>query len=577
MKAVILTRVSTKDQEEGFSLNAQYARLESYAKRKNLNIIKTFEIIESSTRGRRKEFMAMIDYCKAQTGTIAIIADAVDRVQRSFKETSMLDELIKAEKIELHFCRENMVIGKNAKSSDIMLWEFSIMGAHSYVLQLSENVKRSIDFKIKNGEFCGAAPTGYENYVNENGKSSIRKKEPEATKIKFLLELYSLGKTSVRALTQQANAMDLRTRTGCKMTNTSMTYIIDNPFYYGEMISKGRLVKHVHPTIISKEIYDRCQLMRKRGANNPVKHGEIPFVYRGMFNCLNSGKTCPNEIKKKRIKNPKGKGFIEKEYFYLVCYTKKGKRMYVPEQDITEQLADILRKIRLPDDFVRTLKLRLKDSKGAEIEFRNKELGRLQSAVTKARNRLKILLDMRLDDELTAQEYEDKRAELQLEIDRTNEKIKAHGKADDSFDKTILELMEIATSAYKRFRKCEDIEQKRLLLRFIFDELAIDEGTIHYKLNFPFSKIEELADGEENSYEPLQSKALSGISDDFEKGEKKPLRTENNDLKTIRYTEKSQGCSNWLGRLDSNQRMSAPKADALPLGDTPTKNCPYGF
>lgn len=25
----------------------------------------------------------------------------------------------------------------------------------------------------------------------------------------------------------------------------------------------------------------------------------------------------------------------------------------------------------------------------------------------------------------------------------------------------------------------------------------------------------------------------------------------------------------WLGRLDSNQRMSAPKADALPLGDAP--------
>lgn len=26
----------------------------------------------------------------------------------------------------------------------------------------------------------------------------------------------------------------------------------------------------------------------------------------------------------------------------------------------------------------------------------------------------------------------------------------------------------------------------------------------------------------------------------------------------------------WLGRRDSNPRMSAPKADALPLGDAPT-------
>ena len=30
-------------------------------------------------------------------------------------------------------------------------------------------------------------------------------------------------------------------------------------------------------------------------------------------------------------------------------------------------------------------------------------------------------------------------------------------------------------------------------------------------------------------------------------------------------------CSIWLGRRDSNPRMSAPKADALPLGDIPLK------
>ena len=29
----------------------------------------------------------------------------------------------------------------------------------------------------------------------------------------------------------------------------------------------------------------------------------------------------------------------------------------------------------------------------------------------------------------------------------------------------------------------------------------------------------------------------------------------------------------WLGWQDSNLRMSAPKADALPLGDTPLKKC----
>ena len=43
------------------------------------------------------------------------------------------------------------------------------------------------------------------------------------------------------------------------------------------------------------------------------------------------------------------------------------------------------------------------------------------------------------------------------------------------------------------------------------------------------------------------------------------------------FYKKKKPCKNkvlsksWLGRLDSNQRMSAPKADALPLGDAPIK------
>ena len=79
MKAIILACVSTKEQEEGHSIAAQKQRLIEYCKRKSLKIIKTLEIVESSTRGERKDFMAMLDFAKAQKETIAIVADAVDR------------------------------------------------------------------------------------------------------------------------------------------------------------------------------------------------------------------------------------------------------------------------------------------------------------------------------------------------------------------------------------------------------------------------------------------------------------------------------------------------------------------
>lgn len=136
-------------QEEGLSLLAQSNRLQDYAERKGLEVIKTFEIVESSTHGERKQFMEMINFCKKQKETIAIVADTVDRVQRSFKESVLLDELMRKDKIELHFYREGMVLNSKSTSVDIMRWDFSVMGAKAYVLQLAENVRRSNEQKNK--------------------------------------------------------------------------------------------------------------------------------------------------------------------------------------------------------------------------------------------------------------------------------------------------------------------------------------------------------------------------------------------------------------------------------------------
>ena len=71
-KAVILARVSSPEQEEGHSIDAQRHRLQEYCSRKNLDVLKTFEIIESSTRGDRKRFMEMINYVRRFKEPIAI-------------------------------------------------------------------------------------------------------------------------------------------------------------------------------------------------------------------------------------------------------------------------------------------------------------------------------------------------------------------------------------------------------------------------------------------------------------------------------------------------------------------------
>ena len=75
MKAVILARVSSREQENGMSIDAQLENLNKYVRRNGLTLLKTFQITESSTRGDRKKFVEMLNFVKTQREKIVIVAD----------------------------------------------------------------------------------------------------------------------------------------------------------------------------------------------------------------------------------------------------------------------------------------------------------------------------------------------------------------------------------------------------------------------------------------------------------------------------------------------------------------------
>src|SRR3984885_8385907 len=134
MKAILLARVSSKEQEEGQSIPAQERRLREYAVRKGLTVDQVFKITESSTKDTRKEFEKILGQIRKSKETIALVADTIDRVQRSFKESVILDELRKEGKVEIHFMREGLVLNIKSNSAQILCWDMGVMFVQSYVL-----------------------------------------------------------------------------------------------------------------------------------------------------------------------------------------------------------------------------------------------------------------------------------------------------------------------------------------------------------------------------------------------------------------------------------------------------------
>ena len=128
-KAYLLCRVSSKDQEDNYSLKAQEDRLIDYCDRMELQIVNVYKIVESSTRGGRPKFTEMLNAIKKEKEPIALVCDKVDRLQRSFKEVPILEQLRKDGKIELHFRSDNKVLGRNSSSTDVMHYNFLVMMA----------------------------------------------------------------------------------------------------------------------------------------------------------------------------------------------------------------------------------------------------------------------------------------------------------------------------------------------------------------------------------------------------------------------------------------------------------------
>jgi len=65
-KAIILARVSSKEQEDNYSIDAQTYRLQEYCLHRGLELLKTFQFYESSTVGNREKFLEAIEFAKKQ-------------------------------------------------------------------------------------------------------------------------------------------------------------------------------------------------------------------------------------------------------------------------------------------------------------------------------------------------------------------------------------------------------------------------------------------------------------------------------------------------------------------------------
>ena len=489
-QAVLFARVSSFKQDDGVSKEAQIAAMTAYCNKQGFRIIKTYPITESSTIGNRPKFREMIEFLKKQKEKTALVVHSVDRLQRGFDESSLINQLARDGIIEVHFVRENFNIDDDVEQSKEMQYDMNVFTAKMYVSALRAHVKKAINYNLNNGVFPAKAPLGYLNYRDENNNAGIMLDEERAPKIKRLFLEYATGLHSGASLWEIAKEMNLTTRASKKCKShligpNKINDILRNPFYCGTMVVKKKAYPHNYERIITPELFEKVKnILDNKGKKKIIPHQQIygkhPFIFRGLIRCGCCGCSMSSEEHTKKNGN---------KYRYLRCSHMRGKchQKLVNENVILKQLDDeVFSKLQVPPSILQALqknvRMRLEEESHINAALKRQNTLRLEELENK-KNRL---LDVYLDGGLTKEEYQEEKAKVEAQKKDLESIGQKHTEITTEIKDVVEKIVEIVGNL-SNIMKTADPKIQNQILKLLIKDAVLEDDKLKYEVRVPFS------------------------------------------------------------------------------------------
>lgn len=484
-KGVIWARVSSREQEDGYSLDAQIENSKKYAERIGIEIIKTFEVTESSTHGDRKQFHDMINWVKRQKQSIAIICDKIDRLQRRVSEVPILEELRKEGKIELHFSRENRVIKKDTNGSDLACYRMIVVMAENYTDCIADNVKRSFNQMRKEGKWAHKAPVGYKNVKDSKGNSDIIVDPDRGFLITALFKEYASGIYTLEQITKKAREIGFTMPKCKKLYKQTIRNILTNRFYAGEMYGKGDYYAHQYKTLIDWKTFNRCQEILEGRINHKEQKHE--HLFKGIMKCQKCGAMISPYIS---IHPAKKKGGEKIAYKYLFCPKCKG--THVNEVKGVEKIIQALNVLKtLPRGVLEKMVACLDDLiyEDHKIEIERKKA--LERKLASFNDKEARWHELYAEASITRDFHSKKLTELSKEKRAIEEELLnyQHIAKQDFVTLKYLASLFLHADQIWNFPK---IEQKQKILKLLCSEILLDGKNIVISIRKPISALAEI-------------------------------------------------------------------------------------
>lgn len=460
-------RVSTsKQKKHGVSLKEQKDAIYRYATNNGLTITEWFEESETAAKRGRPVFGNMLKLLKH--GKVSgVIIHKIDRSARNLKDWADLGELID-QGIDVHFAGDNLDLTSRGGrlSADIQ----AIVAA-DYIRNLREETRKGVYGRFKQGLYPLPAPLGY----LDKGRGKPKEPDPvRALLVKKLFQLYATGTYSLTRLAEEAGRIGLRTKRGGTLSRTSLSTLLNNPFYMGliRIRRTGETFRGIHEPLISATLFNRVQrILQGKTNKKSVVHD---FLFRRLFSCAHCGYSLIGERQKGHI--------------YYRCQTKGCPTKSVREEVVEGVIRRHLQSLQFsPEEKLYVMseveKLRTQWENEHEASLNAQKL-----RLSKLDTRLNRLTDAYLDGLIERDLFENRKNALMLEQKELQEHIAALENDNKFILNRLAEFLELAGSALLSYEMGIP-DERREMLKIITSNRLVNGKNVDVKLSMPFEII----------------------------------------------------------------------------------------
>jgi DNA invertase Pin-like site-specific DNA recombinase len=275
--AVIYARVSSEEQVQGYSIQAQLRACRESAEKHGYKVVKEYldeGYSASRNLDRRESFKEMLSDAASKSRFFdAIVVHKLDRFSRDSLESSTSKAILKRHKVQLISVQEP-VVGSDAPEDAFM--EHILVGmAEFYSKNLAREIRKGLSERIRQGFLVFRPPYGYRRQVIEKREGQKRTRtisrpvidDAAAAVVKRIFDLYDRG-VGYKEITKILNSEGLRTAQGNRFSSNHIYWILRNKAYVGVLEYNFRqrygpvepmTIPEFYPTIVDQQVFNRVQ------------------------------------------------------------------------------------------------------------------------------------------------------------------------------------------------------------------------------------------------------------------------------------------------------------------------------